>query len=486
VLYFYYILFCNLFLTFFFFFKKQKKNKNKIMDVEARRKFCGLLMFDVPTISSKSSTSRNNDIIINNMPMREIDPSSLNNFSYESSHSLDHQFVMQDGMGDFSTSTRALAAGAAAGGNQDDDSSNVVDGDNNGNSKSQPQKRTPRPPNAFILYRRAKQPAIIASQRNLTNAEVSRTISDMWRKEPEEIRLEWERYADRKKLEHMQTYPNYVYRPNKNKSKVDKRRQQRRQTASKESSSSSNSPIENKSTNSGPVRRKSSKNANVKPPTKLDMSMNNGMTGYNVQQSINQQSSLLPSPEIPLLTTHFTEQPNEFVNSQSQLTPVTPLTPHTPLTPISTPEQMQRDHDFKIQNNLLRLVPVEELTYQQQQHHQGNFSFQPISGLTPYHNNHTQTVDPLEFFVPDVAQQQQQMFAEIMLHHEHHHITPTATVPSSNSASIPASTIPYFNGTSTAAHTFTDMLGFELNFLGSSVNHQNGNGLEVSADQYLQ
>jgi len=118
----------------------------------------------------------------------------------------DHQFVMQDGFGEFTASSRALAAGAAAGGdliNQENlDTSNVIDGD--ANSKSQPAKRTPRPPNAFILYRRAKQPGIIASQRSLTNAEVSRTISDMWRKEPEEIRLEWERYADRKKLEHMQ------------------------------------------------------------------------------------------------------------------------------------------------------------------------------------------------------------------------------------------------------------------------------------------
>jgi len=147
----------------------------------------------------------------------------------------------------------------------------------------------------------------------------------------------------------------------------------------------------------------------------------------------------------------------------------------------------------------LHLVPVEELNYQQQQQqhhqqHQGSapqFSFQSIPGLTSY-NNTPHTVDPLDFcFVPDVARQQQQMFAEIMLHHDqHHHITPTATVPSSNSASIhPASTVQYYsNGTNTAAlagnHSFTEMLGFELNFLGSSVNHQNGNGLE--SDQYLQ
>ncbi|RIA95621.1 high mobility group box domain-containing protein [Glomus cerebriforme] len=98
---------------------------------------------------------------------------------------------------------------------------------------SQPIKRIPRPPNAFILYRREKQPGIIASQKNLTNAEVSRLIADMWRKEPEEIRLEWERYAEQRKLEHMQA-PNYVYRPNRNKFKVEKKRQQRSQTTSKE------------------------------------------------------------------------------------------------------------------------------------------------------------------------------------------------------------------------------------------------------------
>jgi hypothetical protein len=444
------------------------------MDVEARKKYCGLLMFP-PT------PSRNNDITINNTSMRDVDPSSS---TYESSrnmmnNSLDHQFVMQDGFGEYSASSRALAAGAAAGGefiNQESsDAQNMMDGDTSANSKSQPNKRTPRPPNAFILYRRAKQPAIIASQRNLTNAEVSRTISDMWKKEPEEIRLEWERFADRKKLEHMQTYPNYVYRPNKNKSKVDKRRQQRRQTASKDSSSSPNSNnnnlVENKSgSNLGPVRRKSTKSASSKPPTKLDLPLSmNGMTGFNMQQqNMNQTNSntdtsnytsILPSPEIPLLSTHFTENPEEFVSN--------PITPITPLTP---PE-----HDYKVQNHLLQ-----ELTYQQQHqhHHQGNaqqFPFQSIP-LSTFPN----APNPLEFccFVPDVEQQQQQMIAEMMLHHEQHHITPTATVPSSN----PATTVQYY---SNGGGSFTEMLGFEFPFLGGSVNH-NGNGLDASNQYHLQ
>ncbi|CAG8544337.1 4624_t:CDS:2 [Funneliformis caledonium] len=501
------------------------------MDVEARRKFCGLLMFDIPTISVKSPTSRNNDIIINNMSTQEVDPSSLNhNPLYESSrnagslmNSIDHQFIIQDGfsqIGDFSTTTRALAAGAAAGDDPTNqgtlDPSNATDGD----TKSQPPKRTPRPPNAFILYRRAKQPAIIASQRSLTNAEVSRTISDMWRKEPEETRLEWERYADRKKLEHMQTYPNYVYRPNKNKSKVDKRRQNRRQNT-KDSANASNDPSnsENKTTGTSAItRRKSTKTAS-RLPSKLDMplSMNIGMTGFNMQQhspsispmnqhppsaistsrtdtmnSTSSYTTILPSPEIPLLTSHFTDSPEDYVTSQSQFTP---LTPDTPLTPISTPEQMQiREHDFKIrqqqqfQNSILRFVPEEELN--------------SINGLASFHHHPTngfshQTVDPLEFcLVPDVAQQQQQMMAEFMLHHEPHHITPTSTVPSSNNGSIhPASSIPvqyYSSGSNAAAAltgnpSFTEMLGFEFqNFLGEN-HHHNGNDLDVNAsDHYLQ
>ncbi|CAG8509996.1 21341_t:CDS:2 [Cetraspora pellucida] len=90
------------------------------MDAEARRKHCGLLMFDAPTVSARSQTSRSNDIIINNMSTRGVDSSALNNnLSYESSRnasSMINDFdIFQDCTSDFSTTTRALAAGAAAG-----------------------------------------------------------------------------------------------------------------------------------------------------------------------------------------------------------------------------------------------------------------------------------------------------------------------------------------------------------------------------------
>ncbi|RIA84120.1 high mobility group box domain-containing protein, partial [Glomus cerebriforme] len=70
-----------------------------------------------------------------------------------------------------------------------------------------------RPPNAFILYRKAKQPDVVAQNKNLTNAEVSKVISKMWWKENEEERFQWEKRADRMKLKHMQDYPDYVYQP---------------------------------------------------------------------------------------------------------------------------------------------------------------------------------------------------------------------------------------------------------------------------------
>ncbi|RIB06480.1 high mobility group box domain-containing protein, partial [Gigaspora rosea] len=70
-----------------------------------------------------------------------------------------------------------------------------------------------RPPNAFILYRKNKQPDVVAQNKNLTNAEVSKVISKMWWKETEEIRFQWEKLADRMKLKHMQDHPDYVYQP---------------------------------------------------------------------------------------------------------------------------------------------------------------------------------------------------------------------------------------------------------------------------------
>src|ERR1051325_7882369 len=81
--------------------------------------------------------------------------------------------------------------------------------------RAKKQKGTPRPPNAFILYRKAKQSDVIARNKGLTNAEVSKVISKMWWKENEEERFQWEKRADRMKLKHTQDFPDYVYKPRK-------------------------------------------------------------------------------------------------------------------------------------------------------------------------------------------------------------------------------------------------------------------------------
>ncbi|CAG8742701.1 13495_t:CDS:1, partial [Dentiscutata heterogama] len=184
------------------------------MDVEARNRYCGLLMF------TSSTDAKTGSIIVN-----DYDTPSFN-------------FV------DSEPDASSIAAGAAA---PDENESGKK------SPKSQQEKRPPRPPNAFILYRREKQPAILAAHRHLTNAQISRYIADLWRSESNETRLHWEREADKTKLEHMKAYPNYVYRPNK-KGKNDKKRRERRK--------SSNTILSTNSVETGPIKVKINKGQN--------------------------------------------------------------------------------------------------------------------------------------------------------------------------------------------------------------------------------
>ncbi|CAG8503993.1 4770_t:CDS:2 [Ambispora leptoticha] len=127
-------------------------------------------------------------------------------------------------------------------------------------------KQPPRPPNAFILYRQAKQPALIQADKHLTNAQVSRQMAEMWKAEPPQEKLKWERMADRRKLEHMKQYPNYIYKPNK-KNKVDKTRKNARQEKAKKSVAAASNKLNGQQSNknlepsrTGPIRSNSIKN----------------------------------------------------------------------------------------------------------------------------------------------------------------------------------------------------------------------------------
>ncbi|CAG8522735.1 8947_t:CDS:2 [Cetraspora pellucida] len=76
-------------------------------------------------------------------------------------------------------------------------------------------KRPPRPPNAFILYRREKQSEIMAKFPGYINNEVSKESGRMWSEEPQEARFRFQQMADAAKQEHMKKYPDYKYRPRK-------------------------------------------------------------------------------------------------------------------------------------------------------------------------------------------------------------------------------------------------------------------------------
>jgi hypothetical protein len=87
-----------------------------------------------------------------------------------------------------------------------------------------------RPENAFILFRRkccedrqAEEDAAKADgAKKPRQADLSKTISQMWKSLPPEERQKWEQMAKDKKKEHEQLYPNYVYRPQRSKDKDGK------------------------------------------------------------------------------------------------------------------------------------------------------------------------------------------------------------------------------------------------------------------------
>lgn len=89
----------------------------------------------------------------------------------------------------------------------------------------QAEQRTPRPSNAWIIYRSQKfrelqqdrdsQARSASTGKPRSQAVISRIISQMWANETPAIKQEFEALADAKKLEHQRMYPNYRYRPRK-------------------------------------------------------------------------------------------------------------------------------------------------------------------------------------------------------------------------------------------------------------------------------
>lgn len=87
--------------------------------------------------------------------------------------------------------------------------------------KSEPKRATkeqkiPRPPNAFILYRKHWHETVKAQNPPGTHNNIlSKILGEQWQKEPETVRDEWKAAAEQKAREHALLYPGYKYQPRK-------------------------------------------------------------------------------------------------------------------------------------------------------------------------------------------------------------------------------------------------------------------------------
>jgi len=383
-------------------------------------------MFDAPSVSSNSQHTST----------RGVDSTF-----YDSSMTANSMFIQETFNEYAEPQPRALAAGAALGDNVSDPSDG--NGKNNSNDdKSQPPKRTPRPPNAFILYRQAKQPGIIASIKNPTNAQVSRQISEMWKSESEETRLYWERVADRKKLEHMQAHPDYVYRPNKNRNKVDKRRTRPRNKDQNSTATAGKKSRSQRGVDRAPlVTLPSQMNiaGHIVPSSLMTPPVSQPSTPVQIRQQ-NQYPSIIQS-QMPMLPATV----NELMMSKQQFQPLhtmnTQLSQNIPLTP---PQEISTLHP-QFKGHFPSVIPEEEGGKQGNSfaHYPGNH-FPPQYGFQAIFSNDV----PLEMLVPDVARQQEQFNSELMLHHSQ----PEPCTPTSNDSSSASnsptlqSADPYYGG----------------------------------------
>lgn len=90
--------------------------------------------------------------------------------------------------------------------------------------------KIPRPPNSWILYRADMSQALAAQNpgSSRSQADISKIISDMWKSINPDLKAEYERRAELKKIQHAEKYPNYRYNP-KSKAEKDREREEKRQ-----------------------------------------------------------------------------------------------------------------------------------------------------------------------------------------------------------------------------------------------------------------
>ncbi|GBC04466.1 hypothetical protein RclHR1_00570022 [Rhizophagus clarus] len=80
-------------------------------------------------------------------------------------------------------------------------------------------ERTPRPPNAFMIYRRNKAAEIKYLLEGEKSAVISKIIGNMWKEERDEVKELFKTMARVAEKRHAKKHPNYSYKPQQNKEK---------------------------------------------------------------------------------------------------------------------------------------------------------------------------------------------------------------------------------------------------------------------------
>ncbi|TKA65977.1 hypothetical protein B0A55_10879, partial [Friedmanniomyces simplex] len=75
--------------------------------------------------------------------------------------------------------------------------------------------KVPRPPNAFIIYRKDWHSTVVAQNPGVHNNSISVIIGEKWRSESEEVREIYRRKAEDAKRQHELNHPEYQYQPRK-------------------------------------------------------------------------------------------------------------------------------------------------------------------------------------------------------------------------------------------------------------------------------
>ncbi|CAG8511586.1 7345_t:CDS:2 [Paraglomus occultum] len=167
--------------------------------------------------------------------------------------------------------------------------------------------KVPRPPNAFIIYHRTKSKELAAVKRSVSDdRHPSKTVAEMWREEPEHIKLRYQREADLALVEHKKKYPFYKYKPKKNKGK------------GKEGQNSSGSSDNNKN--------EDEKNVDQVPiEHRKQASMESAFTVFDLEEE--KKPIQPPQPRILTLQQQSAAQITSQHASQHACIPETPNTP---------------------------------------------------------------------------------------------------------------------------------------------------------------